>query len=334
MTLNDDKSTSVRFLQFLILRRRELLTVGVVALVQSVLLCFLLPPKYRSTVIMYPSTQKSITHTLAATSKTDVLAFGDEDETDYLMQILGSNEIQKRIVDKYNLFAHYKIDTASQHANSKMDKRFKSNVKISKTKYMSVQVEVFDKDPVYAAGIANDIALLVDTIYSDIQKKRATKAFAIAETEVATQNAKLQQLADSLAALSKMGVIDVSSQTEMYSEQHAIAILKNDRRAIAELQTKLDILAKYGSAYMVLEEQLTFEVERSQILNAIYQDALVNMTQILPRVYIVNPAKVADKKYSPKFAVVIPAITISTLVFATLILIFIDKIKRHPFIKH
>jgi capsular polysaccharide biosynthesis protein len=96
-------------------------------------------------------------------SNTDLLEFGQEEQAEQLLQILYSYEIKMRIIKKYNLLKHYDIDSTSKYKMTRLFSQFKNNITFRRNEFMAVEINVLDKDPQYAADIANDIAALVDT---------------------------------------------------------------------------------------------------------------------------------------------------------------------------
>jgi len=190
---------------------------------------------------------------------------------------------------------------------------------------MSIRIDVLDESPDTAALIANEIAAQVDSLYAKIQKERATKAFNIVEKEFLAQKGKIKNIEDSLYALSQLGVIDVKSQTEMYSEQHAIAIASGNDRAKVEIEKKLDILAKYGSSHSILKEQMFEEVKQLAVIEAKYREAKIDLEQDLPNTYIVSAAEVADRRFYPIYWLTISLSVLSTLLFSIILLILFDK---------
>src|SRR5574338_1376577 len=71
-------------------------------------------PKYKSTVILFPSATNSISKAILEDSyseKQDILAFGEEEQAEQMLQILNSDEIREAIIKKFDLFTHYKIES-------------------------------------------------------------------------------------------------------------------------------------------------------------------------------------------------------------------------------
>lgn len=309
---------------------RHLLIVCSVAFVVSVIVSFSIHPKYKSTVILYPANSTSVSQTLATdvTTQKGLLQFGEDEEVEQLMQVLQSNEIRDRIVEKYNLIEHYRISPDSKYLYTTLFGKYDDNVRISRTEYTSVKIDVLDESPDTAAMIANDISYLLDTVYSRMQKERAMKAFMIVENELKEQEATVKGIKDSLEILSMLGVIDVRSQTEMYSEQYAIALASGNSHNVKEIESKLDTLAKYGSAHSTLKERLIEEVQTLTLRKNKYREAKIELEQDLPNAFIVNKAEKAEKKTYPIRWLIVLTSVVSTFLVALIVLAIMASIKK------
>lgn len=332
MSENDNKSTfNASDVLLLVYRKwKHLLIICSIALVASVIVSLCIPSKYKSTVVLYPANSTSVSQTLAADGNTQkgLLQFGEDEEVEQMMQVLQSNEIRDRIVEKYNLIEHYRINPNSKYLYTTLNNKYNKNVTISRTEYTSVLIEVLDESPDTAALIANDISYLLDTVYSRMQKKRAEKAFKIVENEYLEQQATVQNIKDSLEHLSILGVIDVRSQTEMYSEQYAIALASGNAHNIKEIESKLDTLAKYGSAHTTLKERLTEEVQTLTLRKNKYREAKIELEQDLPNAFIVNKAEKAEKKSYPVRWLIVVTSVVATFLLALMLLAIFESLKK------
>jgi uncharacterized protein involved in exopolysaccharide biosynthesis len=326
-TKQDNVFNLTDFVGFISKYKIALFVIGVVSAIVSLIVCISIPPKFKSTVILFPTSSGSISQALITESqqKKEILNFGEEEDVEQLMQILLSSEIRNRIIEKYDLFRHYRIDPGAKYAYTSLYRKYDANIEISRTEYMSIRIDVLDESADTAALIANDIAALVDSIYANIQRERATKAFIIVEKEFIAQKEKIKAIEDSLSVLSKLGVIDVKSQTEMYSEQHAIAIASGNERAKVEIEKKLEVLATYGSSHSILKEQMFEEVKQLAVIEAKYREAKIDLEQNLPNTYIVSPGEVADRKHYPIYWLTISVSVLSTMLFSIILLILFDK---------
>jgi hypothetical protein len=125
-----------------------------------------------------------------------------------------------------------------------------------------------------------------------------------------------------------LGVQDYEAQAEVFNEQLAIAILKNNARAIKELQQKIELLSKYGGAYVALREILDNERKRLSLLKAKYDEVKADAETILQHKFIVNRATPSEKKAYPIRWLIVVVSTIATFVMIVIILILYDQIKH------
>lgn len=321
---------SVDLILYLWNRKWPLIILTGIAAVISIIVSLTIEEKYKSEVIIFPTAATSISHDLLAVNiaKKEIMKLGEDEEVEQLLQVLNSDEIRARIIHKYDLMNHYDIDTAASYPLTVLNEEFAENFAFTPTKFMSVSIQVMDTDPAMAAAMANDIGNLVDTIMNGMQKERAQMALALVEHEYFSFKAHIIELQDSLKIISEKGIVDYESQSEVTNQAYAQAILDGNTRAEKKLQEKLDVLAKYGGAYMSLAYQLEFESEQLSKLKSKYAEAQLDATQNLPNKFVVNSAFVAEKKSYPVRWLIVVASTFSTFILALLLLVVFDSITR------
>jgi uncharacterized protein involved in exopolysaccharide biosynthesis len=291
---------------------------------------YFIKPKYKSTVIMFPVATNSISKVLISQNsgvKEDVLGIGEEEQAEQMLQLLNSNLIRDRIVQKYNLIRHYKISENSRFKYTQLFKEYENNVKFRRTEYMAVKITVFDTDPKIAADMANDIAALLDSTKNMIQKERAMKAFHIVEAEYTGLLAEVQSIVDSLEYLGRKGVNDYERQSEVLNMQLAIAISQNNQHAMKVMQQKLDTIGKYGGTFLSLKNALEFKTEQLTLLKTKYQEAKVDAEEFLPQKFVVNSAYPAEKKSYP-IRWIILVVTVFIVFFTSVLIIII--VENYP----
>ncbi|MBN2667586.1 MAG: hypothetical protein JXR60_00025 [Bacteroidales bacterium] len=286
-----------------------------------------LPDYYESEVILYPASSSSISQSLLDKNvkSRDILKFGEEEEVEQVQQILQSDLIRSRIIDRFNLAKHYKIDNQSKYQKAELYDAYDENVTIRRTKYNSVKITVIDQNRDTAALIANEISNLLDTTMNFLQKTRALKAFQIVEKEYNKLQEEINFLNDSLSKLRALGINDYESQSEVFNQALAQAILKNDKNAIRELEQKIKILSEYGSSYIQLSNYLEFQTEELSIIHSKYAEAKVDLEQNLPHKFVVSAAFPAEKPSYPIRWLIVLAGMFSTLVLLTFILLIFEK---------
>lgn len=292
--------------------------------------------KFKSTVVMFPSTTHSISKALidvTGSSKADILEFGMEEDADQLIQILNSDEIRNRIIQKYDLMKHYRIDPGSKYAQTKLQKRYMENITYSRTEYLSVEVNVMDEDPQMAANIANDISNLVDSVKNRMQKERAREGLVIVQAEYDELAQMVQNMEDSLTKIRMLGINDYESQSEVLNKEYAAALATGNQRAINALEEKLENLSRYGGAYMSLNEGLLLYREQLSLLKIKLKEATVDATQNISTKFVVNKAFAAERKSTPKRSLIVLGAAAGTFLLSLLVLIGIDNYRSYKRIK-
>ena len=99
--------SSTNLILYIYSKRKPLILISTVAAIVSVLVSLSISPRYQSTVIMFPTSGISISQALVSTTsdnqRSGILSFGEEEETEQLLQILNSEEIKQKLVKKLTL---------------------------------------------------------------------------------------------------------------------------------------------------------------------------------------------------------------------------------------
>lgn len=319
--------TSLDLLYFLYKKRIPIIAITVLGAISSIIVSLMITPMYKSSVILYPTSSTSVSRSLLTNdARGNIMAFGSEEETEQLLQILESDDIALRIIKKYNLYEHYDIDTSSRFKETALFNNYNGNISFSKTPFQSIKIQVIDKDPAYAANIANDIAMLTDTAMNAIRKKRAWDALLIVEHEYKKLQKQIREMSDSLKVLNKLGVLNYSSQVESYTTGLAEGIAGGtiSQKGIQTLEQKIKQLEQYGSTQEELSNIIELEQKRLIELKAKWVEAGVEYGQNLSYKFVVNKATPAEKKAYPVRWLIVSLSTIAAFVFAIMISGFIE----------
>ena len=148
---------------------------------------------YESTVVMFATSQHSLGEQFfEETKKNDLLAFGETEDAERLLQILNSHRIRNRIIEKYDLYTHYDIDPSEPGAKTDMALTYGSNVS-KLDAFGSIRVQVLDTDPELARDMANDMAFLVDSVANNMRNERAKEAYKLAIGALAKTSEQIAQ---------------------------------------------------------------------------------------------------------------------------------------------
>jgi uncharacterized protein involved in exopolysaccharide biosynthesis len=324
---------SVNLMHLIVKWKFPLIIITSVAIVAAIVFSspLFIKPKFKSSVIMFPVATNSISKVLISPNsgiKEDILGIGEEEQAEQMLQMLNSNLIRDRIIEKYDLLRHYKIPGDSKHKYTRLHREYENNVKFRRTEYMAVKVTVFDTDPQKAADMANDIAALLDSTRNLMQKERAVKAFQIVNEEYLSLQNEVNEIVNSLKFLGSKGVNDYERQSEVMNQQLAIAISQNNQHAMRALQQKLDTLGKYGGEFLSLKNALEFKTEQLTLLKTKYQEAKVDAEQFLPQKFIVNSAYKAEVKSYPIRWIILVVTAFIVFFMALLTIIIVENYTR------
>ena len=304
---------SVDLLIYIWNKRFVLLAVGFIAGVSSIIVSLLITPMYEANVIMFPATNTNVSKELLVNyySGDNVHGFGEEEQAEQLLQVLHSEPVRSRIIDKYNLMEHYEIDPDSKYPITELYEQYRSNINFRLTEFMSVEISVMDRDPVIAADIANDISDLVDTVYNHMKKQRALEALRLVEKEYAEAKANLVLLKDTLSLLSQ----ELSGEMEGLEGNDLSANLAR-------------VVSEKGALLLSTMNLVRNESQIEAGLRLRYKEARLEAEQTLPHKFVVESAIPPEKKAYPNKSLIVIVSTFSALLLALILLIVIDNIKR------
>ncbi len=285
-------------------------------------------PLYKSTVVLYPTSSNSISKVLISTtyqSEKDIMNFGEDEQTEQMLQVLNSNKVRDKVIDRFDLMHHYKISPSQKYPITKLNKLYDNRIRFNRTEYNAVKITVLDPDAEMAAQMANDIAEIFDSTMNQMQKEVATEAFIIVEEEYNSLVDEMNRLEDSLNVLRKLGVFDYESQIEMLSQQMAIELGKGNNQGIANIQKQLDILAEYGGASYAINERLDNDRLQLSLVKSKYNEAKMDATQVVPHKFIVTSAFKAERKTYPIRWIIVTVTVCTTFLLLILLIILYDR---------
>ena len=322
----------IELIEILWLHRKNRIIIGLVAIVAASIFSapFFITPKFKATAVFYPTTNNSISNALLTELNTrakDPLEFGEEEEAEKALQILGSSRLQGRLIRNFNLKKHYEIENSST-PNTDLGKKISSNINYSRTRYLSVKVEVLDRDPELARDIANGILLLYDSIKNEIQLEVAEQALAIVKRALEAKEAQVEGIRAGMRKLGEEGVTNYEEQSRALAEEIYKARSAGRMNKVADLLEQQKTLVQFGGASVSLKEQLELEEDKLSDLRLKYEKAEVDVREKLQNLFVVSTADTPEKKAYPIRWLIVATSLITTLLFATLAIYIFFKFKK------
>ncbi|UKN02929.1 Wzz/FepE/Etk N-terminal domain-containing protein [Paracrocinitomix mangrovi] len=316
---------SEELLTFLWKKRKPIIIITVAAIVLSVTVSLMMTPYYKATATVFPTRSNSVD--FQGTARNSVVEFGDEADAERLLQVLISPEIRDSLTIKYKLYEHYDIDSGASQSRAKFQKAYENNVQFNRTRYNSITIDVFDKEPEVAADMANDIVRLVDTVMNRMIRERSVGPMWAVQHEVELIKTEMGDYSDRLKALSDSGVVGIDARANLNADILE-AKRSGDKALVAELMKEKAASKKYGADYDLYSNLSEFfSLRYSNILDVndqATQYANTNIQQTIRH----SMAEVPDKKAKPKRAVIVVFSTISAFLFAVFGLLAIERIKQ------
>ncbi len=306
---------SVDIVKAVIRWKWHLLVVVAISMIASIVFSgpSFIKPKFKSFAIVYPS---------------NLIAYSTESSTEQMLQMLQSSDVRQQIINSFNLMNHYELDSTKDiHAKSEVLKMYDENVTINKTEYESVQIEVWDIDPVIAASMADSIIHLGDLKIRAVQREKATEVLVIVKNQLERKKTDM----DSLESLvknynTKYGLLDYKIQAKEISKGYTKAIISGSGKGLNEMKSQMKILTENGEEFNSLTEHLWRIRGSYNDLKVSYDIAFRDVVKELSYANVVTHPLVADKKsYPVRWLIVLISVAASFFVAFFVLLMFGSK---------
>ncbi|MCH8903794.1 MAG: hypothetical protein IIA45_07775, partial [Bacteroidetes bacterium] len=206
--------------------RRPIIIFTLLAILGSIIITHprLMAPKYESVAIIYPInpalTDRPYLFKTESGGELSIDLFGGKEDIDRLISISKSSQIFTSVLDSFDLYTMYKIDTSKKYHLSSAISKFKKNFTAAKNEYRGVEIHVKDKNKNTAADIANFIVRKIDEINKGMFLRSRKKIFGLFEGRLKTKQAEVEELTDSLSRMRRLyNIYDINAQSEILTMQ-------------------------------------------------------------------------------------------------------------------
>ena len=307
--------------------RQPLILSGIIGGVMAAAGSFLIEPEFQSSVVLFALPQQSIGAQFYESEKRDdILAYGETEDAERLLQILNSDRVRRRIIEKYDLWTHYEIERGEAGAQAAMAKVYAGKVDAALTRYGSIRIDVFDKEPIMARDMANDIANLTDSVSNQLRNDRAMEAFRYAKQSLEQHQKGIERMEDRLAELRREGVYDYPVQIEGLNDQYATALAEGQPGRAADILGKMERLAPFATEFNQLTTKLEDAFEQEAVLKKRFDLNKLDAESQIPAAFVVDRAAVADKKARPIRWLLTVMGAVSVALSALVFLLFRDAV--------
>ena len=315
----EDFFNSKNIIELLIKWKYHLLAIVSIAVVLAVIFSSstFITPLFKSFAIVYPS---------------NVSPYSDESETEQMMQMLQSKDIRDSIIKKFDLAGHYGIDPNYQYYMSTLLWEYGKKIKISKTPYEAITIEVWDKDPKLACDMVNEIMFQYNYKVRGLHKEKFGEVVNNYRTVIDLKKIELDSLAQMAKELGvNYGLMDFPNQTRevmrAYLSGGGSASKSN------EIQRLKKNLEEKGGEREVLSNLMLAETKDYSNLKLDYDRAILNYNRNYTFVNVLNKPFPADKKSYPVRWIIVVMAAFGSLIIAIIVIGFIER-RRMSFLTH
>lgn len=271
---------------------------------------FFIKPLYKSYAIVYPS---------------NLIVYSEESPTEQLIQQFNSDLVRDRIIESFELYNHYDIDTTAAFPKTAMQKKYQSLVSINKTQFESVSIEVLDYDPVVAARICDSLITFTNHNIIQLQRSKTAEVVVINRDRMLTVKNELDSLEVLLANLRDQNeIIDFNVQTKEYSRSFYRAIAGN-QPGLNRLDSEGDKLRSKGNQILSLVEYSNAMRYEYVALKSAYMKSLSDYSKELTYCNVITKPIPAERKTSPKRSMIVILVTFSSVFMAFLFIIIFER---------
>ena len=342
--------------------RKQIVLTTAAGAVLAIVISLLLPNEYlgRTAFIALSPEQASIEGTFGASGRAP-LVYGTSDDLDRLLSVAESDELIDFMVDSFNLYRVYDIDSTKQKAPITVRREFLSNYEVERNQRDVVELSILDREPERAAEMVTAARNRIDAINLALIRGTQLRNSSSLREQIGQAEAALMSLNERSGELrDRYGVYNTEAQSEALSTQLTTAQAElsataarlaafrrrggaGARDSIAKLEVQL---AGLRSARSVLDSQLVnlnssiglidnLEEERDRLAQQLSYDRirLGQFETVLGAdqrtIEVVEESKVPVAKAKPVRWLIVVGATLVTFLLAVLGVLLIDSGRRY-----
>ncbi len=286
---------------------KRLTMVAVIAIIVGIFISspIVIKPLYKSYAVVYP---------------VNLSPSSEESNTEQLLQWFNSEEVKKTVCKKFNLYNHYDIDTLDARHQTWFNLKYKEFVSINATLYESIEISVKDQSPEMAQKIVNGIINAVNDLIMAVKKERLHEYILNNENELKRATGKVDSLKYMIDNIRKeYNIVDVQYQAKYISKEIVKSpnLSESNAKTAEGLKTKKTELDRLGN--VIGSEIGTYNYFRNQI-----DGYLLDYANKVSFTNVVSKPTLPDSKCYPIRSLVVAIITLSSLLIACIVLVYLN----------
>jgi capsular polysaccharide biosynthesis protein len=150
------------------------------------------------------------------------------DQLNAIYRAINSSRMEEHLIQKFNLYQHYGIDTNKEFHHARVLKRLRSSISLKKSPYSTIDITVNDHFRYVAYEIANEIASYSDTLNRKFILKAQAKRVLIHRRALEQLEGMLSKKQQELKKL----LVDLTASKGIFSNE-AISLLNDHMYQLA-----------------------------------------------------------------------------------------------------
>lgn len=307
----------INILQLLLKWKFHLAIIAVIAIILAAVFSgsFFITPKFESSAVVYPA---------------NIAPYSDESETEQMLQIFQSSEIRDSVIHKFDLAQHWEIDSSYKYFYTTMMWEYSQNVKIGKTPYEGVSIEVLDKDPQIACDMVNAILHFYNQKVRSLHEIKFGEVVRMYERAINKKKNYIDSVENRFFELStEYGLLDYSNQSREIARGYLKTIDGSGSSHInsKEVLRLKENIEKKGGEFMYLQYLLEQQAEIFSVLELEYNKAVMDFDRQFSYINIITKPFVADKKAYPVRWLIVVISTIAAFFISFVVILILENYK-------
>lgn len=287
----------------------HILTIATIAAVIAMIISspLVITPKFKSYALVYPS---------------NIAPYSDESQSEQMLQWLQSKDIKDSIIKKYNLSKHYKIDSSYKYYYSTMMYLYGENVKINKTQWESIMIEVTDKDPVIAYNMVNSIIDYCNLKIRNIHRQKYMEVVSSLSWSLQQKKNELDSIEKELSILrQEYGLIDYDNQSREIMRGYLRTYTgANAARPSSDVELLKSNFEKKAGEMAILTQRRNDILHIYADFELKYDQAVYDAEKKFTFLNIITSPTIADKKSYPIRWLIVLYSVVASVFFSVLVI--------------
>ena len=308
--MNENTPTNHYLIELIIKWKKHFIIVTILSIAASAIFSssFFIAPIYKSFAIVYPS---------------NIIPYSNESPTEQLVQLLEATDIRESVIKKFNLAAHYNIDTTANLGVFNLIKKYQSNVEISQTQFNSIEIKVFDTDPQLACDMVNEIIKALNLKARSLQRAKTKEVLEIVNNQLLVKKKQMDSINSALQTMRvKYQILDYGIQVKEYSKSYLKALSSGGSKgSIKDIDNMMRNLEEKGGEFYQMKQTFDVVLNSYNTSKLEYDKVESDMNKLLTYTNIISKPIPTDKKSYPIRWLIVFISVISTNLFLLLLII-------------